>query len=232
MRKIIPEPEFTLKPVSPVRRSIIERVTESFREIPQFDLHMEVNASNLKAARQNFKTSGENPPPGYNDMLIYCSARALKNHRCINAHFSREGIKEFSEINISFAVATDKGVLMPVIRNADNKNLGEISAESAELVNLAINGKLRASLQFHSTFSISSLGKFGIDSFNAIINPPQVAILAAGAIKTKPTCAGNEITTSPVIHLTLTVDHRAVDGDMAARFLAELKETMENFAAV
>ena len=223
------EPEYTLKQISPVRKSIIAKVSESFRDIPQFDLHTEINAASIKSAREQYKSSSENRAPGYNDILIYCTAKALRNHPYLNAHFTQDGIKEFSEVNVAFAVATEMGVLMPVVRNADRKNVDVISSETAEMSKLAQACRLRASLQFHGTFSVSSLGSYGIDSFNAIINPPQVAILAAGAIQMKPVCINGEITAAPMIHLTLTVDHRAVDGDMAARFMAELKDLVENF---
>ncbi|MEA2062697.1 MAG: dihydrolipoamide acetyltransferase family protein [Gemmatimonadota bacterium] len=225
-----PEPEFTLKALSPIRKAIAKRVSYSLREIPQFDLHLEIDASALKAARTGFLTGGGDIVPGYNDMIICCCAKVLEKHPALNAHFTGEGIREFHEVNIGFAVATGQGVFLPVIRKAETKSILEIAGETAEMSKLARKVKLRASAQMHGTFTVSSLGGFGIDSFNAVISPPQVAILAVGAVIEKPRVRLGKITPAPVLHLTLTVDHRAVDGAGAAGFLKELKQVLENFA--
>ena len=230
-----PEPEFVLKPLTPIRKAIAKRVSDSFRDIPQFDLHAEIDASALRAARAGYKQTGgghgsiEVLVPGYNDMIIHCCAQALKKHPSLNAHYTEEGIKQFCEINIGFAVATDQGVLLPVIRQADTKSIEQISRETAEMSKMARELKLRASAQMHGTFTVSSLGGSGIEAFNAVINPPQVAILASGAVIEKPRVRRGSISPVPVMHLTLTVDHRAVDGADAAAFLADVKGSLENF---
>jgi pyruvate dehydrogenase E2 component (dihydrolipoamide acetyltransferase) len=223
------EPESVLKPLTPVRKAIGERVTSSFRDVPQFDLHAEADATAFVNLRQKLKAQCGDEAPGFNDMLILCIARCLRKYPALNAHFCDGAIQEFSEINVGFAVATEMGVLLPVVREADRKGLSEIAALTRERFALAKQKKLRASFQMHGTFTLSSLGAIKIDSFNAIISPPQVAILAAGAIIKKPWVAGGTVAVRDVIHLTLTVDHRAVDGADAAPFLAELRTRVETF---
>ncbi|MBN2289606.1 MAG: 2-oxo acid dehydrogenase subunit E2 [Candidatus Glassbacteria bacterium] len=223
------EPEFVLRPLTPVRKAVAERVSVSCRSIPQFDLHLEAEAVALKTAREAYKAAGKARVPGYNDMIIYCCARMLEKHRALNAHYTAEGIREFAGVNIGFAVATDQGVLLPVIREAETKSLAEITGEAAELSALARRLKLRASFQMHGTFTVSSLGSLGVEAFNAVISPPQVAVLAAGAVIEKPRVKAGSVIPVPVLHLTLTVDHRAVDGADAAAALADLKEALENF---
>jgi len=229
MDRIKQEPDYILKSLSPVRKAIANRVCWSFKNIPQFDLHMDVDASAFVQAKEAILVKAEDIIPSYNDMFIFCACRALEKFPELNAHFTDEGIKEFKEVNIGFAVATPEGVLVPVIRCANAMNLQEIAKSSSELIKLAKNGRLRSSLQTHATFTISSLGAFGIDSFNAIINPPQVAILAVGSIIKKPGIRDNKLLLIDTLHLTLTVDHRAIDGDLAANFLVELSNKILNF---
>ncbi|MFH1762441.1 MAG: 2-oxo acid dehydrogenase subunit E2 [bacterium] len=224
-----PEPEYILKPLASVRKAIAQRVADCFRHVPQFDLHVEIDASLMVEARQYYKSKIDDITPGYNDMLILSCARILESHQGLNAHFTDQGVKEFKETNIGFAVATPIGVLMPVIRNVGSKSILDIAAEAKDLGAAAKQIKLRASLQMHGTFSISSLGGFGIDAFNAIICAPQVAILAAGAVKQRPFNKQGQILSVPTLNLTLTVDHRAVDGADAAAFLSDLKTELENF---
>jgi pyruvate dehydrogenase E2 component (dihydrolipoamide acetyltransferase) len=224
------EPEFALKPLSPVRKAIAERVSRSFQTIPQFDLHLEVDASAFVGARAALRAEGGEVVPGYNDMLISCLSKTLESHPDLNAHFGDDGIKIFKEINIGFAVATSGGVVLPVIRRANSRSLREIAQESAKLIDLATRNLLRSSLQLHGTFTLSSLGKYGVDSFNAIISPPQVAVLATGAIRKKLCVRDEGIFPFETLHLTLTVDHRAIDGAEAADFLSELGSKIRNFS--
>ncbi len=224
-----PEPEFILKTHTPIRKAVAKRVSDSFRNIPQFDLHIEIDATALSAARERYKAEGSDFVPGYNDMIIYACAQCLKKHEILNAHYTEEGIKLFAEVNIGFAVATPSGVLLPVIRKANLKSIREITNETSRMSKLAREMKLRASFQIYGTFTVSSLGGYGIDSFNAVINPPQVAILAAGTILKKPAFKKGKVFPVPMLHLTLTVDHRAVDGAEAASFLMDLKGALEKF---
>jgi pyruvate dehydrogenase E2 component (dihydrolipoamide acetyltransferase) len=224
------EPEFALKPLSPVRKAIVERVSRSFQTIPQFDLHLEVDASAFVGARAALRAEGGEVVPGYNDMLISCLSKTLENHPDLNAHFEDDAIKIFKEINIGFAVATSGGVVLPVIRRANTRSLREIAQESAKLIDLARRNLLRSSLQLHGTFTLSSLGQHGIDSFNAIISPPQVAVLATGAIRKKLCIRDDGIFPLETLHLTLTVDHRAIDGAEAATFLVEVGANISNFS--
>jgi len=223
----LPPPEFNLVPLSPIRKAVAERVTASFRDVPQFDVQAEIDATALVSLRASLKEKGGDVVPGYNDMLIYALSRVLEKHQRLNAHFTSEGIKEFKEINVSFAVAAPDCVLLPVIRRTNQKSLKEIARESQEMTEQAKAMKLRASLQQHGTFTLSSLGGFGIDAFNAIISPPQVAILASGAILKKPRVKDGAVLAVDSMVLTLTVDHRAVDGAVAAAFLRDLKNYLE-----
>jgi pyruvate dehydrogenase E2 component (dihydrolipoamide acetyltransferase) len=223
-------PEFTLIPITPMRKNIGRTVATSFRDIPQFDVHVEVNASAMTAARKKYKEAGGAVVPGFNDMVMFSVSRLLEKHRCLNAHFSEEGIRQFNEINVGFATATPHGVLIPVVRKTNTKTIQEIAAETKEKGELAKAVKLRASFQMHGTFTVSSMGGLGIESFNGIISPPQVGILASGAIIKKPRVVDNEIKIVPVMKFTLTVDHRAIDGGDAAAFMADLKQALESFS--
>ncbi len=220
------EVDYEEQPLSPVRRAIAQRVTESMRQIPSFSMHAEVDASALVAAREQAKAAAdeEHPAPTYNDYLIKIVALALREHPRLNAHFVDGAVRLCRQINISVAAATAQGVLMPTVLNADQKSLAEISAEMREMLDLARRGKLRASLQLGGTFSLSNIGPGACDSFNAIISPPQVAILAVGALAPRPFVVDGRLEVRPTLRLTLTVDHRAIDGADGAPFLAELKE--------
>ena len=181
---------------------------------------MDVDASVLVRTREVSKTNGGDIVPSYNDMLIFCVGRTLENHPEMNAHFTDEGIKVFKEIKVGFAADTPAGILVPVIRRVNAKSLPEIIKESTALIKLAKNGLLRLSLQMHGTFTVSSLGGYGIDSFNAIISPPLVAALAVRAIRKKPCIKDGKILPVGTLHLTLTADHRGIDGATAANFTA------------
>jgi len=223
---------FELIPHSAIRKAIAARVSQSCREIPQFDLHTELDATALVDTRNFYKTETAETEhkPGYNDFLLHVCSRTLLKHRALNAHYSENGIRLFQDANIGFAVASDKGVLMPVIHKAQKKDLMQISCENGRLVALAQKARLRAGAQMHGTFSISSLGGYGIASFNAVISPPQVAILAAGAIDRRPWIDEGTVVVRPTLRLTLTVDHRVVDGAQAASFLMDLKTMLENYS--
>ncbi|MGB7295392.1 MAG: 2-oxo acid dehydrogenase subunit E2 [Candidatus Aminicenantales bacterium] len=212
-----------------MRKALADSVSRSFHNIPQFDIHMDVNASMIVRERTAHKNKKGKGAPSYNDMIILCAGKALAGHPETNAHITNERIKLFKEINIGFAVAAPDGVFLPVIRRANTRNLHEIAEQSAELIKAARNSRLRSYLQMLETLTVSSLGESGIDSFNAIINPPQVAALAVGTVIKKSWCMEDKILSLPTHHLTLTVDHPVIDGACAAEFLFDLSKTMGDF---
>jgi pyruvate dehydrogenase E2 component (dihydrolipoamide acetyltransferase) len=229
--------DFEIEEPTPTRKAIAERVSQANREIPVFLMHTVADATRLVAGRDEMKAAakaqvGDTPPrvPTYNDMLIAVVAKALSNHPRFNAWYSDdEGLKLVKQINVGFAVATETGVMMPTVADADKKGLDEIAAETAEMVDLARKGRLRASLQMGSTFSISNVGPMDVSAFNAIISPPQTGILAVGSLMERALVIDGGIQPRPTLHLTLTVDHRAADGLDGALFLRDIKDGIETW---
>ena len=211
--------------LSGVRRITAERMTESAR-IPQASLTVSVDMSRMIKLRDEMKKSVKNLP--FDAIFIKVVAEALKEHRIMNSTLDESEIKIFSDINIGFAVATDEGLLVPVVKNADVKSLFEIAEEVNILIEKAKNRKLTAEELKSGTFTITNLGVLGIEEFKAIINPPQAGILAIGKIMNMPVAEERVITIKPVVKLTLSFDHRVVDGAPAAKFLMKIKELLEN----
>lgn len=220
--------EYELVPHTRIRQAIGERTRHSVNEQPQFRMHKLVEATALVTARQALKDQGVQPLPTYNDYLIKIVATLLPTYRRFNALWAPEGLKLLKNINIAFATATEQGVLLPTVKDADKKNLQAIAQETAELVALARQGKLRASLQQGAGFTISNIGPVGIDAFDAIISPPQTAILAVGSIMPRPIAAGENVVVRPTMWLSLTLDHRSVDGADGAAFLTDLAAALGN----
>ena len=216
------EQDFELVPHTRTRQAIGDRTTQSVNEQPQFRVHKLVDASALLAARGALKELGVQPLPTFNDFLIKLVADILPRHRRFNAWWSPEGLKLLQDVNVAFATATEQGVLLPTVLKANEKSLAEIAAETAEMVALARAGKLRASLQMGAGFTISNIGPVGVDAFDAIISPPQTAILAIGSIMPRPVVAGDQIVVRPTMWLSLTMDHRSVDGADGGPFLNDL----------
>lgn len=216
------EEDFTTEEHPRVRRAIGERTLSSVNEIPQFHLRTLVEMESLIAFREHLK-QGEGPVPTYNDLCIKAVALVLREHPLFNAWCDPEQLKLLSSINVGFAVNTEQGVLLPTVREADRKSLGEIAEETGELIELARAGRLRASLQMGAGFTISNLGPVGIDAFAPIISPPQVAILGIGSIKLQPMVVDGEVAARMGAYLTLVMDHRAGGGAEGAAFLSSLE---------
>jgi len=216
------EQEFDLVPHTRTRQAIGDRTKQSVNEQPQFRVHKLVDASALIAARGALKSAGTQPLPTFNDFLIKLVADLLPNHRRFNAWWSPEGLKLLKDVNVAFATATDQGVLLPTVLQASTKSLGEIAAETAEMVAMARAGKLRATLQMGAGFTISNIGPVGVDAFDAIISPPQTAILAIGSIMPRPVAEGDQVVIRPTMWLSLTIDHRSLDGGDVGPFLNDL----------
>ncbi len=216
------EQPFELVPHTRTRQAIGERTRQSVTEQPQFRVHKLADATALIAARQALKARSPEVMPTFNDFLIKLVADLLPTHRRFNAWWSPEGLKLLHNVNIGFATATDQGVMLPTVMNADRKDLLTIAAETASMVEAARNGKLRATLQMGAGFTISNIGPVGIDAFDAIISPPQTGILAIGSIMPRPVVEGDQVVVRQTLWLSLTCDHRSVDGADGAAFLRDL----------
>ena len=214
-------------PLSQMRKTIARRLGESMFSAPHFYLTMEINMD--KAMEFRGTVNGISPVKiSFNDFVIKACALALKQHPNVNASWLGDKIRKYKYVNIGVAVAVDEGLLVPVVRNADQKTLSTISGEVKDLAGRAKDKKLQPKDWEGSTFSISNLGMFGIDEFTAIINPPDACILAVGAIKQTVKVEDGELKPTNVMKVTLSCDHRAVDGATGAAFLQTVKELLEN----
>lgn len=218
--------EYTDVALTQIRKTIARRLGESIGPIPTFYLTAEFDlerAAELRAAMGDaFKVS-------FNDIILKATATALALHPEVNAHWLGDHIRYWGRVHLGMAVATDDGLIVPVIFDADKKRLSEISAESKALAQRARDRKLKPEEFTGSTFSVSNLGMMQIEQFTAIINPPEVGILAIGAIEDKPVKgADGTIQFRKKLRVTMSCDHRAVDGAVGARFLQTLRRMIEN----
>ena len=213
--------------VSQMRKTIAGRLSQSKFTAPHFYLTSEINMSELVAAREKLKQAVEKAP-SINDFIIKAVALSLREHPYINASWGEKEMILHKDINIGVAVAIDDGLLVPVIRNADLLPLQEIGKKVRELAGKAKERKLDPKEWEGNTFTISNLGMFGIDEFTAIINQPDSCILAVGGIKEVPVVKGGEIVPGSVMKVTMSCDHRVVDGVVGAKFLQTLKNGLEN----
>ena len=222
-------PEFTDEPLSSMRKVIATRLVQSKAPVPHFYLAIEVNMQRAKELRESANLLDPGLKLSYNDIILKACAAALRQNPEVNASFQGESIRYHHRVHLGMAVATDGGGLItPVLRNADTKSLAEISSESKDLVARARTRKLLPEEYAGSTFSISNLGMMGIDEFSAIINPPESAILAVGAVAEKAVVVDGRVEAGLRCRLTLSCDHRVVDGATGAKFLQSLKQILEN----
>jgi len=225
------EGEARVVPLQGMRRTIAERMTVSYRTAPHIALTMRVDMDAFEGARARLNARAEAeglPRASVTALIVKAVAWALKRHPWLNSTLRDDEIHLLPEINIGVAVALDDGLIVPVVRGADRKGVAEIAAEVRDLTIRAREGRLTPTDVSGGTFTISNLGPFGVEQFTAIINPPQVAILALGAIQ--PEATGDErgeLVIRPIMRMTLSADHRVVDGAVAARFLADLREALE-----
>ncbi|MGF7215071.1 pyruvate dehydrogenase E2 component (dihydrolipoamide acetyltransferase) [Spirosoma lacussanchae] len=214
-------------PVSQMRKTIARRLGESMFTAPHFYLTMEINMD--KAMELRGTVNSVSPVKiSFNDFVLKAAAVALKQHPNVNSSWLGDKIRKYKYVNIGVAVAVDEGLLVPVVRNADQKTLSTIAAEVKEMAGKAKDKKLQPKDWEGSTFSISNLGMFGIDEFTAIINPPDSCILAVGAIKQSVKFEGDTARPTNIMKVTLSCDHRVVDGATGSAFLQTLKEMLEN----
>jgi pyruvate dehydrogenase E2 component (dihydrolipoamide acetyltransferase) len=212
-----------------VRRTIARRLTEAW-QAPVFQLVVTADASALADTRERMVEllrEGE-VKPTVNDVLTRLVAAALMRHRAVNAHFVEGRIHRYPAANVGIAVATPNGLVVPVVRGADRLSVQEIAAVRADLVSRARDGKLQLADLEDGTFTISNLGMYGIEQFVAVLNPPQVAILAVGSIEDRPTAIEGDLAIVPTLTMTLTCDHRAIDGSEGAEFLRDVKALVES----
>ncbi len=214
-------------PISQMRKVIARRLGESKFSAPHFYLTIEVDMDMAISSRKLINESSETRI-SFNDFVVKACASALRKHPMINASWLGDKITIHEDINIGVAVAVPDGLLVPVIRHADRKPLSYINTEVKELAKKAKAKKLQPEEMQGNTFTISNLGMFDIDEFTAIINPPDACILAVGGIAQKPVVKNNEIVVGNVMKVTLSCDHRIVDGVTGAQFLSTFKKMMEN----
>jgi len=226
----VPPPAESLELTS-IQRITAERMSLSFRTAPHFYLSVEVDMSQAVAMRETLLPAVETRTGlrlSFSDILVCAVSRALRQHPALNATFEEERLKMYQEVNIALAVDTPRGLTVPVFHAADRLSLIGITRRRAEVVEKARNNRLIPDDVSGGTFTVSNLGMFGIDVFNAIINPPQAAILAVGRIAKRPLVVDDTLQVRPAMWMTLSVDHRVADGATAARFLQDLVRYLED----
>lgn len=219
-------------PLSGMRRTIAERLLASKTQIPHFYLNIEIDAAPLSKLRKEINTAAEaagTPKVTFNDFVLLAAARAAALHPKVNSAFAGDSVVEYASVNLSVAIAVEDGLITPVIRDADKCSLREISSAVKDLAVRARSKKIKPEEYQGGTLTISNLGAYGIDSFYAIVNPPQAAILAVGAIVKKPVVnAQNQIVPGERMNIGLSGDHRVVDGATAAEYLATIRKSLES----
>ena len=214
---------------SNVRKVIARRLTESKQTVPHFYLRRAIDAEGLKSFRAqiNEQLASTGAKISFNDLIVKACATALKLHPEVNTSWINDTLVQHHRVNVGVAVAVDAGLVVPVLHDTDKATLSEISTRTRELAGKARDNKLKPQEMSGGTFSVSNLGMFGMDSFSAVINPPEAAILAVGAMRPEAVVVDGEVAVRNRISLELSVDHRAVDGAVGAAFLKELAEILE-----
>ena len=215
-------------PLTQIRKTIARRLSESIGPIPTFYLTAEFDMDRVAEMRGAMAAMGEEFKVSFNDIVLKAVATALAQHPEVNAHWLGDKIRYFNRVHLGMAVAIEEGLITPVIFDADRKRMSEISREARELAKRARERKLKPEEYTGSTFSVSNLGMFGIDQFTAIINPPEVGILAIGALEEKPVVVDGALAARKRMRVTMSCDHRVVDGALGARFLQTLRRLIEN----
>ncbi|MDH3738139.1 MAG: pyruvate dehydrogenase complex dihydrolipoamide acetyltransferase [Alphaproteobacteria bacterium] len=224
------ETPYELLPVNNIRKVVARRLTESKQQVPHFYMTVDCEIDALLRVRADLNGRAKNGEfkISVNDMIIKASAVALMQVPAANASWSDEGIKRYTQADISVAVAIDDGLITPIVRNANGKGLRTISEDMLDLAGKARDGKLAPEEYQGGTFSISNLGMFGIKDFQAVINPPQGCILAIGAGEQRPIVKDGALAVATIMSVTLSCDHRVVDGAVGAQFLAAFKTLIED----
>jgi pyruvate dehydrogenase E2 component (dihydrolipoamide acetyltransferase) len=216
------------EPATQIRQTIAKRLVTSLGPVPHFFLTTEIEMDRAAEMRKGINALDPDLKISINDIIIKVTAAALIQHPEVNASFQEKFVRYYEHADIGVAVAIEDGLITPVVRAADQKSLSQIAAEVRELAERARSKKLKPEEYTGATFSISNLGMFGIDEFTAVINPPEGAILAIGAMRAKPVVRDNEIVIRQMMRVTMSCDHRVIDGATGAKFLQTFKKILEN----
>ncbi|HSM35858.1 MAG TPA: pyruvate dehydrogenase complex dihydrolipoamide acetyltransferase [Longimicrobiales bacterium] len=216
--------------VSQMRKAIAKRLVQSIGPIPTFYLTIEADVGRLLELRKriNARLEDSGEKVSVNDLILKATAEALRRHPEVNASWQGDTIERYGSVHLGVAVAIDDGLITPVIRNAETKGVAAIGREVRELAGRARDKKLKPEEYQGATFSVSNLGMFGIQEFTAIINPPEAGILAVGTVEEKPVVVDGEVVVRPRMRVTMSCDHRVIDGAMGAQFLATLRDFLED----
>ena len=217
-------------PLTQIRKTIAKRLAASIGPVPHFFLTTEVDMERAAEAREalNLELGNSGQKISFNDIIVKATALALAKHRACNAWFQDDHIRYWNEVHIGMAVAVEDGLITPVIRHANLRSLAEIGAASRELAQRARERRLTPDEYTGSTFSVSNLGMFDIDQFTAVINPPEAGIIAVGSIVQRPVVVGGSVVPRRRLRITMSCDHRVIDGATGAAFLQTLKQMLEN----
>ncbi|MDO8665965.1 MAG: dihydrolipoamide acetyltransferase family protein [Gemmatimonadales bacterium] len=215
-------------PLTQIRKTIAKRLAQSLGPIPHFFLTSEIDMERAFEARQHLKSLGDQYAVSFNDLVIKAAALALRRHPAVNAWWMEDRIRYHGDVHVGMAVAVEDGLITPVIRFADRVGLAEISARARELAERARARKLTPEEYTGATFSVSNLGMLDIDEFTAVINPPETSILAVGRIAPKPVVVDGAVVVRRMMRVTMSCDHRVIDGATGARFLQTVKLMLEN----
>ncbi len=221
-----PQGEYEDFPLSQMRQTIARRLGESKFSAPHFYLTMEINMDNCTAMRKEINALSETKI-SFNDFIIKAAAKALTQHPAVNSSWLGDKIRRYQYVNMGVAVAVDEGLIVPVVRNADTKSLSQIAREVRTLADKAKDRKIQPAEMQGNTFTISNLGMFGIEEFTAIINPPDACILAVGGISPKLVLKDGQVSETQVMKVTLSCDHRVVDGATGSKFLQTLRDILQ-----
>ncbi len=225
---LVPGAPYEDLPLSMMRKAIARRLTESKATVPHFQLTRKIRAEALLAGREALKGHSPEVKITLNDIIVKACATALRQHPNVNSQFLGDTVRRFNPVDIAVAVGTPDGLITPVVRNADLKGLARISQEMKALAAKAKDKKLTPEEYSGGTFTVSNLGMFGVTEFNAIINIPQACILAVSGVVREPVVEGDALAVGQTLNLTLSSDHRVVDGVVAAQFMDTLARMLEN----
>lgn len=225
---LTPGADYTDVPLTQIRKTIARRLAESIGPIPTFYLTAEFDLERVAEMREAMAELGPEFKVSFNDIVLKAVAVALAQHPECNAHWMGDGIRYFGRTHLGMAVAIEDGLITPVIFDADTKGLRQIAREARDLAARARERRLKPEEYTGSTFSVSNLGMFGIDQFTAIINPPEAGILAVGGIESKAIVVDGTVTVRRRMRVTMSCDHRVIDGATGARFLQTLRRLIEN----
>ncbi|MCR4341336.1 MAG: pyruvate dehydrogenase complex dihydrolipoamide acetyltransferase [Gemmatimonadaceae bacterium] len=227
-RRISTEGDYQDIPLTQIRKTIVRRLAESIGPVPTFYLTAELDVERVAEMREAMIELGDQYKVSFNDIVLKAVATALQQHPEVNAHWLGDKMRYFNRVHVGMAVAVEDGLITPVIFDADRKGLADISREARELAKRARDRKLKPEEYTGATFSVSNLGMFGIDHFTAIINPPEAGILAVGSVEERVVAVDGAQAIRKRMNVTMSCDHRVIDGATGAKFLQTLRRLIEN----